>query len=156
MGSQTYGDAAPVLTPVYSGFVNSQTLATSGVTGSPSLSANITATSPVGSYSITVALGTLAASNYTFHLTTGTVTVHRPLLSVTIDNASRLYGQSNPSFSASFVGLLNSDNISIASFLTEATPASPIGSYPITANFNDPDHKLENYDLSLSTGILSV
>jgi len=58
--------ALPSLAASYSGFVLGQTLATSGVAGSPSFSTTATSSSPVGAYPITVAQGTLASANYTF------------------------------------------------------------------------------------------
>jgi streptogramin lyase len=60
------GTAIPSLTASCSGFVGSQTLATSDVTGSPSLSTPANASSPEGAYAITTAQGTLASANYTF------------------------------------------------------------------------------------------
>ena len=49
---------------------------TSGVlSGAPSLTTTATSTSAPGSYSITVAVGTLTASNYTFSFVNGTLTV---------------------------------------------------------------------------------
>jgi hypothetical protein len=54
------------LTATISGFVLGQTLLTSGVSGSASLSTTGTATSPVGQYLITVSLGSLTAQNYDF------------------------------------------------------------------------------------------
>ena len=53
--SRTYGAADPAFAANYSGFVNGQTLATSGVSGTPSLTCNDTAASTVGSYTITAA-----------------------------------------------------------------------------------------------------
>src|SRR5204863_148014 len=47
----------PTLTASYSGFKNGETLTTSGVTGSPSLTTTATPSSPVGPYTITAALG---------------------------------------------------------------------------------------------------
>ena len=73
--TKEYGAALPTLTVSYSGFVNGETLSTSGVTGSPSLACTATPTSPVGSYPITVGLGTLAAENYSFTLVDGTLAV---------------------------------------------------------------------------------
>ncbi len=58
--------ADPVFTATISGFVNGETLSTSGVTGIASLTSNDTALSPVGNYTITAALGTLSATNYDF------------------------------------------------------------------------------------------
>src|SRR3989441_1693970 len=66
--SRNYGDPNPTFTASYSGFKNGETLATSGVTGSPSLTTFATGTSAVGSYAITAAAATLASSHYTFAL----------------------------------------------------------------------------------------
>ena len=57
--------ANPPLTATISGFVNGQTLATSGVTGSPACTTTATITSPAGSYPITCSIGTLASAAYT-------------------------------------------------------------------------------------------
>ncbi|MFI5259425.1 MAG: MBG domain-containing protein, partial [Candidatus Limnocylindrales bacterium] len=74
--TRAYGFPDPTFTATISGFVLGQTLATSGVTGSPSLSSNDTVNSPVGTYTITPAVGTLSASNYAFTtFNTGTLTV---------------------------------------------------------------------------------
>jgi len=75
-----YGDANPTFTVSYSGFKNGETLATSGVTGSPSLTTTATASSPVGAYGITAAPGSLTAGNYTFVLVNGTLTVNPAIL----------------------------------------------------------------------------
>ena len=69
------GDPLPALTASYSGFVNGENLATSGVTGAPALATTATPASPAGTYPITVAAGTLAATNYTFRFVPGTLMV---------------------------------------------------------------------------------
>ncbi|HEY7107415.1 MAG TPA: MBG domain-containing protein [Acidimicrobiia bacterium] len=73
--TKVQGSANPPLTATITGFVLGQTLATSGVTGSPALSTTATTGSPVGSYPITVAVGTLASANYSFSFQNGTLTV---------------------------------------------------------------------------------
>ncbi len=62
------------LTYTISGFVNGDTQA-SATTGAPALSTTATTSSPTGSYPITIAQGTLAASNYNFTFVNGTLTV---------------------------------------------------------------------------------
>jgi hypothetical protein len=57
------------------GYVNGHTLATSGVTGQPLLTTPAGPAAPVGTYTITCDLGTLAADNYSFTLVNGTLTV---------------------------------------------------------------------------------
>ncbi len=73
--TKAFGAAVPTLTATISGFVNGQTLATSGVTGQALCTTTATTTSPGGTYPITCSLGTLAASNYTFNFVAGTLTV---------------------------------------------------------------------------------
>jgi hypothetical protein len=69
-------DAAnPAFTATYTGFKNGETLASSGTTGTPSLTTTATTTSPVGSYTITAAAGSLAASNYIFAFASGKLTI---------------------------------------------------------------------------------
>ncbi|MCW2975666.1 MAG: hypothetical protein JWM06_947 [Actinomycetia bacterium] len=69
------GQAIPALTATITGFKNGQTLATSGVTGSPACTTTATTTSPVGTYPIVCTVGTLSATNYGFSFVAGTLTV---------------------------------------------------------------------------------
>jgi uncharacterized protein (DUF2141 family) len=68
------GAAVPTLTYAMTGFVNGDTQA-KATTGQPALSTTATSKSAAGSYPITVKAGTLAASNYTFTLVNGKLTV---------------------------------------------------------------------------------
>jgi hypothetical protein len=68
-----YGATNPPLTYTMTGFVNDET--TNVVRGSPTLATTATSSSPVGTYPITIGLGSLSASNYTFILTNGTLTI---------------------------------------------------------------------------------
>jgi len=55
-----YGEANPTLTATYTGFVNGETLGTSGATGAPGLSTAATATTGAGTApAITAAIGSL-------------------------------------------------------------------------------------------------
>jgi hypothetical protein len=67
--------ANPTLTASYSGFVYSETLATSGVTGAPYLNTTAVTNSAIGTYQIAAAVGSLTASNYTFAYVNGTLTI---------------------------------------------------------------------------------
>lgn len=57
------------------GYQNGENLASSGVTGTPALSTDAVLASPAGDYTVTCALGTLAATNYSFAFVNGTLTV---------------------------------------------------------------------------------
>ena len=74
--SRAYGTANPPLSASYTGFVNSENLSTSGVTGQPTLWTDATQFSAVGSYYIHIAQGNLAANNYTFNLVDGKLTIY--------------------------------------------------------------------------------
>ena len=73
--SRPSGTANPPLTANYSGFVNGETLATSDVTGNPSLVTGATTDSAAGSYPIIAGAGTLASINYNFVFVNGTLNV---------------------------------------------------------------------------------
>jgi hypothetical protein len=74
--TMVFGGSVPTLTTTITGFVNGQTLATSGVTGSASCTTMATSSSPGGTYPITCSLGTLAATNYSFTFVPGILTVN--------------------------------------------------------------------------------
>ena len=90
----------------------------------------------MGSYTIAVGQGTLAATNYDFTtFTPGTLTVGTAHLTVTADAKTKLYGQDDPALTAAISGFVNGDTSSVVSGSgapsTTATAASPVGSYTI-------------------------
>jgi uncharacterized repeat protein (TIGR03803 family) len=76
-------------------------------------------------------------------------------LTVTADHQIRQFGQANPPLTGSLIGVTNGDNIT-ASFITTATPSSPLGAYPIIPIFSDPDNRLPNYNVTTNNGTLDV
>jgi hypothetical protein len=159
--SRAYGDPNPAFIAAITGFVNGETLATSGVTGTPSLSATATATSPVGPYAITAAQGSLAATNYSFSFVSGTLTIAPATLTVTADDTSRAYGDPNPTFTARYAGFKNGESFSTAltgapAFSTTATQTSPTGQYPIVVTVGTLAANNGNYTFSFVDGTLSI
>ena len=71
--TRLFGAANPTLTYTIAGFVNGDTQAV--VSGTPTVTTTAINTSPVGTYPITITVGTLAATNYTFTFVNGTLTV---------------------------------------------------------------------------------
>ncbi len=69
------GSGNPAFTATFTDFKNGETLATSGVTGEPGFTTTATTGSPVGSYPITVSVGTLTSENYSFAFVNGTLNV---------------------------------------------------------------------------------
>ena len=158
--AKPYGAANPALTVSYSGFVNGETLATSGVTGAPSLTTTATATSAVGGYPIVAASGTLTAANYTFTFVNGTFTINKAVLTVTADNQAKAYGAVNPVFTASYSGFVNGETLATSgvtgapSLTTPATPTSAVGGYPIVAAPGT--LAAANYSFTFVSGTLTV
>ncbi|HET9837172.1 MAG TPA: MBG domain-containing protein [Candidatus Angelobacter sp.] len=152
--SRLYGDPNPPLTYTITGFVNGDTIAV--VSGTADCSTTATLTSPVGTYPITCTVGTLSAQNYVFAFVPGTLTVNPAPLTVTVNNATRAYGDPNPAFSGTITGIKNGDNIT-ATYSTTATITSPAGTYPITATLSDNGTgALANYAVTINNGTLTV
>jgi len=84
-----------------------------------------------------------------------TVTIDKPALVATADNASRLYGAANPAFTGTFTGAVASDNLSV-SFTTTATNISGVASYAITPVINDPNGRIGNYNVTVNAGTLTI
>ncbi|HEY1939352.1 MAG TPA: MBG domain-containing protein [Candidatus Angelobacter sp.] len=151
--SRLYGDPNPTFTYVITGFVNGDDI--SVVSGAADCTSTATQASPVGAYPITCTVGTLAAQNYVFFFVDGTLTVNPAPLTVTVNNASRSYGDPNPAFTGTITGLKNGDVIT-ANYSTTATPLSPVGTYPITATLVDPNGVVGNYIVTINNGVLTV
>lgn len=149
--SRPYGQANPPLTFSYSGFVLGES---ESVLDTPPLAGTTATTaSPVGPYPITLSGG--ADGHYSFNYVNGTLNITPAPLTVTANNANRVYGATNPPLSGSIVGLVSGDNITVT-FATTATIDSPPGAYSITPILSDPDGKLVNYAVTTNNGTLTV
>ena len=129
--SRTYGDVNPSFTCTYSGFVNDEDA--SVLYSQPSIQTSATPTSNVGTYAITVSGGN--AKNYTLSYEAGELTVLPANLAVTVNDASRSYGDKNPAFVLTYSGLKNDEAVpewTIApTFTTDAIKTSDVGMYEI-------------------------
>ena len=76
-------------------------------------------------------------------------------LTITTENASRLFGQANPAFTGSIAGVTNGDDIT-ASFICAATTSSPSGNYSIVPALVDTNNRQTNYTVSLVNGTLNI
>ncbi len=85
-------------------------------------------------------------------------TVNKAGLTVTANNQSRLYGATNPVFTAGYTGFVNGDTSSVLSgnpsVTCPATTNSPIGPYTITAALGT--LTAANYAFSFANGTLTV
>jgi hypothetical protein len=154
--SRLYATTNPVLTVTYSGFANGE--GTNVISGQPDLSTAASLASPVGAYDIVVGPGSLSATNYSFSLTNGILTVGKALLTVTADNQNRLYGQTNPVFTVSYSGFVDNDTESVlsgaAALSTIAGTNTPMGYYDIVVT--NGNLTATNYALSFVNGTLTI
>ena len=156
--SMTYGGPLPTLTYTLTGFVNSETPATA-TTGAPTLTTTAKASSPVGSYPITIVAGTLAAANYSFQFTASTLTVTKAALTVTANNLSMKQGAAVPPLTYTMTGFVNSDTqakatTGVPKLTTTATSKSAPGTYPITVAAGN--LAAANYTFTFASGTLTV
>ena len=150
--NKAYGAALPGLTVGYSGFVNGDTAGS--LTTPPAVTTTGTASSAVGSYPITAS--GVADANYTISYVPGTLTIDQVGLTVVATDATRAYGQTNPVFTASYIGFCQRRDQYVderrAELSTAADTNSPVGPYPITAS----GLSAANYSITYSNGTLSV
>ncbi|MEO6992903.1 MAG: MBG domain-containing protein, partial [Lacunisphaera sp.] len=108
--TRLYGASNPALTATVSGYVNGETLGTSGVTGSGGGTTTATSSTGVGTAAITATTGTLGASNYDFaNFIDGALTIDKAHLTVTADNQNRFYGAANPTLTTTVSGFVNGE-----------------------------------------------
>jgi len=127
--SRMYGQPNPTFTSITTGTLN-------GDTFTINYSTPATQFSPIGTYPINATVSGAAAANYA-HITVvnGTLTITPTTLVtpvVTVNNASRPYGQPNPTFTSNTAGAFNGDTFTV-NYSTTATQFSPVGTYPINA-----------------------
>ncbi|MEJ0041156.1 MAG: MBG domain-containing protein [Rhizomicrobium sp.] len=159
--SRLYGEDNPALTATTTGWKNGDDLTTAMVSA---LSTPATIASDVGLYPITVdsaALSGPASANYVIVRLPGTLFVSAaPLLVVSADDFSRLYGDANPTFTFQVAGWRGTDEASNtvdATLSSSATPASNVGDYAIVvsgATVVGP--QALNYTLQTQNGVLTV
>jgi hypothetical protein len=94
--SRPFGTPNPALTATISGFVAGQTLATSGVSGTPACTTTATIFSPAGTYPITCTIGTLVSGFYSFSFVDGTLTIVHGASSVTLSTTTTVFETSTP------------------------------------------------------------
>jgi hypothetical protein len=151
--SREYGDDNPQFSISYSGFVTGEN--ESVFTTQPTISTTATKKSNVGDYPITISGG--VAANYEFVYEPGVLTITKAPLSAKVNDATKVYGSSNPAFTIEYYGLKNDETAPAWSktptFQTEATQSSGVGNYEVKAVNGSP----VNYDLGeITAGTLTV
>lgn len=151
--TKLYGQANPVFTATYDGFVNGETMSTA-ISAQAILTTTATPLSPVGTYPVTGSAA--SARNYNITYETGILTVDKAVLTVTADNKARGFGLDNPAFTLKYTGFVNAESASVIEnppvAVTVAGLDAPAGTYPIVASGGSD----ENYNFSYVDGVLTV
>ena len=155
-GSMTYGGTVPTITPVYAGFVNSDSA--SSLTTKPTCSTTATSSSPVAGSPYVSSCGGAVDPNYSFTYFGGTVTVAAAPLTITASNGSMNYGGTVPTITPVYSGWKNGDGPAsltpaptCSTTATSSSPPSP-PTYPSSCGGAvDP-----NYSISYVSGVVSV
>ena len=140
-------------------FTTSTLVSGDSVTGATLASDGTTNTAIVGSYPITISGATGSGlGNYNISYVSGSLTVSPALLGVTADNQSRVYGATNPVFTATLSGYVNGEDASVVngrpSLSSTADTNSPVGAYAITAAIGT--LSATNYTFATTNGTLTV
>jgi trimeric autotransporter adhesin len=139
--------------------VASGSLVGSDTLGNSSVTSNATTTSNVGSYSLTpsgVAFTSGIAANYTISYVDGTLQITPAPLTIIANDATKRAGAPNPTFTATYSGLVSGDTTSsltgTLTLTTPATTASPAGNYTIKPS----GQSSPNYSITYINGILTI
>jgi hypothetical protein len=130
--TKVYGAPLPTFTATYGGFVLGETPGV--LTGTLLFGTAATGASGVATYPVTPS--GVSSANYLIAFGSGNLSITPAPLTVTAQDASRLYGDQNPAFAAGYSGFVLSQDASVLAgtlgFTTPAGLASDVGVYPVT------------------------
>jgi hypothetical protein len=106
-----------------------------------------------GTYTLTAAFTPTDATDYKTATATSPLTVTTQTLTVSANNASKVYGTANPTFTGTITGQQNGDTFT-ESFTTTATTLSNVGTYPIVPS--PAGANLSDYTVVINDGTLTV
>ena len=142
--SKTYGDSDPTFTGTLTNFVRSD-----NVTATYSRNAG----ENVGNYTISATLappGVLGNYNITYN--TANFTINQRNASVTPNGATKVYGQTDPTFTGTLTNFVPTDNVT-ATYSRNA--GENVGNYTISATLAPPG-VLGNYNITYNTANFSI
>jgi hypothetical protein len=132
--------------------------ATANVPGTFVYSPTMGAVLSAGTQTLNVTFTPTDTTDYTTATASVTLVVNKATLTVTAANASRFYGDANPTFTDTITGFVNGDTATVvtgaASLTTTATTTSPARTYAITAALGT--LAAANYTFTFVNGTLTV
>ncbi|MBU3557621.1 hypothetical protein ICN18_08260, partial [Polynucleobacter sp. Ross1-W9] len=141
-----------------SGFNVSGLQGTDTVANLSSISATGANGTNAGIYINAVTVGT--ETNYVLTGTNGTLNIAKALVTVSADNQTRLYGQSNPTLTQSMTGFVNGETALTANVAgssaasTTATNLTGVGNYTIASSVGN--LSAANYNFTAANGTLTI
>ena len=138
----TYGDPVPTYTVKYEGFKNGDDKDDLG--GALAFECGYAQFSDNGEY--TIKASGYTSGNYTISYVDGKLTVNAKPITVTIQNATSVYGDTLAELKATDNGIVNGDT-NVYSLATTATGTSNVGKYVITGTALD-----DNYAITFESG----
>jgi len=138
--TKVFGDPDPAFTATVTGFVGEDTISYS-ISREPG--------EDIGDYTITPS-GDAVQGNYTVTYETGTLTIKPKSVVVKADNKTKVFGDTDPAFTATVTGLVGEDTIS---YSISREPGEDIGDYTITPAG---DAVQGNYKVTYETGTLTI
>ncbi len=143
--SKTYGEADPTLTVSYDGFIDGES--NTNLTTQPTVTR--AAGNDVGTYTITASGA--ASGNYDISYVQGTLTINPKGIIITAENKSKIYGEDDPAFTYTVIGLEEGDAITTPpTFAREA--GNIVGTYAITPSAA----VAGNYSITYVNGTLTI
>ncbi|MBO4801132.1 MAG: BspA family leucine-rich repeat surface protein [Bacteroidaceae bacterium] len=122
--------------------------------GTPAITCEATATSPVGTYPIVITKGSV--TNFNDSYVNGTLTITKAPLTISATSTYKKKGDQNPEFMVSYSGFKNGETEDVLttkpSITCEATTDSPVGEYPIIVD----GAEAVNYDITYVNGTLTI
>lgn len=124
------------------------------VNGHPTISTETDVKTPIGTYPLTIEIGTITTPDV--QLVNGTLTVEKAPLVIKARSYTREFGEENPTFKLSYRSFKNNEKESILlvqpTIECDATPESPAGDYEIRVF----GAEAANYDITYEYGVLTV
>jgi hypothetical protein len=148
--SRAYGATNPVFSASYTGFVNGET--NDVLLGTLVFECEADTNSPVGTYAIEPS--GLTAANYSITFTNGTLTVLPYALTVTAEDKSKTYGETDPAFTVSYSGFVNGQDASVleGTLAISRAAGEDVGGYAITPS----GLTSTNYAITFAAGTLTI
>jgi len=152
-----YGTTLAALLNATASFSGNSVAGSFAYTATPSGGAATTVTASttlvVGTYTLGVTFTPTDATDYKTATATAPLSVTGGTLTVTANNATRVYGAANPSFTGTITGQQNGDTFT-ESFTTNATVTSNVGTYAIVPSAVGAN--LSDYTVVVDDGTLTI